>query len=468
MSKKNAIVLFATLLTLTGFAQTEGGGPIVTGGIVPQYVQGDQGTNNDRTPFWCWLDLSGLNAGATYHYYTVMDTLNASPTSNGAGNSYLVNPSGTIRRTANSSLTNPMNYDSLIASASGTYSGWFGVEPTGNGRYTAGNTVFVKLIMNNGAGGTTIAYRIVATSFPVSVIDYGTTNSSIDGSGLHDSLDAAPKNFICLYDNVAATGRPLSIAIVENDSLMLSPITSITPFYRNAVDSMSMHWGTIVPNNLPSGVQALEERTFAAGSVVDVVTDADGWWCSGVNTANMTVGNAAPYLNSTFTLSSSASIPDTVWVNLSANFNATTNDTSATITWDFGDTTSTATGASVTHTYTNSGIYSVTCIVSNGGCTDTIWHNVVVMLGTSTPRIIQLGYDVSPNPSSGMFNITAKSSIEKEIEVYDVLGNLAYSYTFSGTNTTIDLTTLEKGVYFIRITENVQGGKTATKRIVIQ
>jgi PKD repeat protein len=259
----------------------------------------------------------------------------------------------------------------------------------------------------------------------------------------------------------------VSIAIVEDDAMDLNSVTSVSGFYRTMVDSMSMHWGTIVPNNLANGVRALEERDFSTGAGVDTVMDADGIWCSGINTMNMSGGNAGTYLNSTFVLTSSASIPDTVWINLSANFNAMTNDTGATVTWDFGDTT-TATGASVTHTYTTPGIYSVTVVISNGGCSDTIWHNVVVMLGTSTPRIIQLGYDVSPNPSTGQLNITAKSAIEKEIEVYDVLGNLVYTQTFTGTSTSADLTALEKGVYFLRITENVQGGKTATKRIVLQ
>lgn len=463
MSKKNAILLLLMLSAISGFSQIT-----VSGGVVPQYVQGDNGTNNDRTPFWCWLDLTGLTPGATYRYYTVMDSLTASPTSNGAGNTYMVNmASGTVRRTANSSLSNSANYDSLVADSSGTYSGWFGIEPTGNGRYTAGNTLYVKLIMNNGAGGTSIANRVMATAFPVSVIDYGTTNAAIDGSALYDSSNTTAKNFMFLFDNVAATGRPLSIAIVEDDGMDLFAITSITPMYRNSVDTMPMHWGTIVPNSLATGVRALEEHAFADASQVDLVTDADGWWCSGVNTALMTSGNSSTYLNSTFVLSSTASIPDTVWVGLSANFNVTTNDPNATITWDYGDSNS-GSGAMTSHTYTSAGVVSVTVVVSNGGCTDTIWQNVIVELGMTIPRQIQLGFDVSPNPSSGIFYVSTRSAIEKEVQVFDVLGTPIYTTTFTGVTGELDLSGLQKGVYFMRISENVGGGKTATKRIVIQ
>lgn len=462
--RKNATLLFLLLTATAAFGQIT-----VTGSLVPQYVQGNSSSNTNRTPFWCWLELSGMTPNATYRYYSAMDSLNASPSSNGAGNSYLINMAGgTFRRTANVSLSNNAGHDSITASSSGTYAGWFGIEPTGNGRFTPGNTLYVKLVLNNGAGGTSVANRVVASSDPVMVINYGTTASAAaEGTALYDSLDAAPKNFICLYDNTMATGRPVSIAVVEDDGMDLTTPSSVAAFYRTMVDSMTMHWGTIVPNNLSNGVRALEERDFATGQGVDTMMDADGIWCSGINTVNMSGGNTGTYLNSTFVLMSTASIPDTVWINLSANFNATTNDPNATVTWDFGDS-STGSGASTTHTYTTPGIVSVTCVVSNGGCSDTIWHNVVVMLGTSTPRIVQLGYDVSPNPSTGLFSITAKSGIEKEIEVYDVLGNLVYTQTFTGTNTSADLSSLEKGVYFMRITENIQGGKTATKRIVIQ
>lgn len=474
MSKKNAILFFLLVSALTGYGQFNSsspnnqGGPVIVNAIVPQYCQGVSTTNNNRTPIWFWMEITGLTPGATYRYYTTVDTLNASPTSNGAGNPYLLNmTSGTIRRTTNPSLMNPMGHDSLIADNTGGYAGWFGVEPTGNGRFVPGNFVYPKIMLNNGSGGNSVAWRLLDYSDSSMVINYGTTTAATEGTALYDSLNATPKNFICLYDNTSATGQPISIAIVEDDGLDLYPVTSIANFYATMVDTMSMRWGTIVPNNLVNGIRALEERSFTSGVVVDVVTDADGWWCSGVNTAMMTGGSAGTYLNSTFILTASASIPDTVWVGLPANMNATTNDTGATITWDFGDT-ATATGANVTHTYDSAGLVSVTVIVSNGGCSDTIWHNVVVLLGTYIPRHIQLGFEVSPNPSTGEFSITSKSSIEKEVEIYNVLGDAVYTMTFTGNSTSIDLTGLEKGVYFMRIQENVAGGKTATKRIILQ
>lgn len=461
--KKIATLLFFLFSVGSGFSQI-----VVDTALVPQYCQGQNGTNNSRVVCWFWAELSGMAPGATYRYYTTMDTLNASPTSNGAGVPILVNAvSGTIRRTSNPSLSTSSNHDSITADANGTYKGWFGVDASGNARYTPGNTIYPKFIFNNGAGGTSVSQRVLAGNYPIMVINFGTTNTATEGSALYDSLDATPKNFICAYDNTSAAGRPVAIAIVEQDGLDLYAVSSTATFYRNNVDTLSMRWGAIIPNTLTGGVRALEERAFANGNGIDTAMDADGWWCSGVNTANMTSGSSGVYLNSTFSLMSSAVFPDTAWVGLPANFTATTNDANATINWDFGDMTQDS-GAMTSHTYLAPGVVSATVVISNGACSDTLWHNIVVLLGTTVPRHIPLAFDVMPNPSDGAFNITSKSGAEKEVEVYNVLGDVVFTTTFTGNATTINLTNLEKGVYFMRIRENVAGGKTATKRIVIQ
>lgn len=464
-----ALILGITFLSLTAQAQTaQGGGPSVLDGLVPQYSQGVNGTNNNRVPCWYRLTLNGLTPNATYRYYSALDSMNASPTSNGAGNSYFVNSgSGVVRRTTNPTLTNNAGYDSLIADSSGVYSGWFAVEPTGNGRFTPGMTLYPKLMLNNGSGGTTVATRVFASNFPITIINFGTSNVTTQGTALYDSLDAAAKNFICTYDNVNATGRPVTISIVEYEGLDHGAVSSIASFYRNNVDSLSGHWGAIIPNTLANGIRALEERDFNSGAAIDTVIDADGYWCSGVNTVNMTGGNAGIYLNSTFTLMSSANIPDTVWTGLPAYMDVTTNDANASVFWDFGDSSS-DTMMMTSHTYNTPGVVQVVVVITNGGCSDTIVQNVMVMLATSTPRIVSLGFDVFPNPSAGLFNVKSPSAIEKEIEVYNVLGETVFTYTFTGNTTTIDLSNLDKGVYFIRIKENVSGGKNGTKRIIIE
>lgn len=82
-----------------------------------------------------------------------MDTANPSTSSNGAGLPYLINPVSTIiRRVLNPSMTANTGYDSLVADNTGQLKGWFGIETTGNVRFTPGTILFPKIMLNNGAG----------------------------------------------------------------------------------------------------------------------------------------------------------------------------------------------------------------------------------------------------------------------------------------------------------------------------
>jgi hypothetical protein len=461
---KKILILLA--FALPGFAFA--GGPSILSSIVPQFIEGTQPTNNNRVPFWFWGQINGLTPGATYHYYVAIDTLNAAATSNGAGLPYLINPiTRTIRRILNPSMTANTGYDSLVANNVGVIEGWFGIEPTGNARFTPGATIYPKIMLNNGAGGTTVAIRLLFSSAPVTVISFGTVSmSATEGSALYDSLDAAPKNFICAYDNTPAVGRPVGIGIVENDSLYLRQFPSTANFYRIKVDSLNFHWGIIVPNNLPNGIRALEERAFSTAAIVDVVTDADGIWCYGSNTVNMSNGVQGMYLNSTFVLSSSAVIPDTTWTGISTAFSASSNSPNSTYSWNFGDL-GTGTGANVNHTYLAPGVVNVQVIISTGGCSDTINQTVVVLLSTGIITPMPLSFQVMPNPTNGEFYITTKDRNEKMITVTDLLGQIIYSEMQSGNKISIDITGQNPGVYMIEVRDKVTG-KSGVKKIVFQ
>jgi PKD repeat protein len=462
MMKKILILL---TLALPGFAFA--GGPSILSSIVPQYIQGSTPTNNNRVPYWFWGQINGLTPGATYHYYVAIDTIAASPTSNGAGLPYLINPvTRTVRRILNPAMTANTGFDSLVANNVGVIEGWFGIEPTANARFVPGATVYPKIMLNNGAGGTVVAWRLLFSS-PVTVISFGTTSmSATQGSALYDSLDAAPKNFICAYDNILATGRPLGAAIVENDSLYLSTVSSIANFYQQRVDSLNFHWGIIVPNNLPNGIRALEERSFGTATPVDTVIDLDGIWCYGTNTVNMSNGLQALYLNSTFALTSSAAIPDTTWTGIPTTFTVTSNSPNSTYTWNYGDL-GTGTGASTMHTYIAPGVFNVQVIVSTGGCSDTINQTIVVELSTGIITPMPLSFQVMPNPTNGELFISTKDQHEKMITVTDLLGQIIYSEMLTGNKISIDITGQTHGIYLVEVRDMVTG-KSGVKKIVLQ
>jgi hypothetical protein len=290
--------------------------------------------------------------------------------------------------------------------------------------------------------------------------------SATQGSALWDSLVAAPKNFICVYDNVTAAGAPLSIAIVENDALMIRQFPSTANFYANRVDSLDYHWGTIIPNNLANGVRALVERDFTTSNPIDTVTDSDGIWCYGTNTVNMTNGNVGLYLNSTFILTGSAIMPDTTWTGFNATFSATSNSPNSTYTWSYGDL-GTGSGAVTTHTYLTPGVMNGQVIINTGGCSDTINQTVVVMLTTGITAPMPLSFQMMPNPTNGEIFITTKENNEKMVTVTNLLGQTISSEMLTGNKVSINLTGQAPGIYLIQVTDKMTG-KSGVKKIVLQ
>ena len=69
-----------------------------------------------------------------------------------------------------------------------------------------------------------------------------------------------------------------------------------------------------------------------------------------------------------------------------------------------------------------------------------------------------------PNPvSNGVLHVESNLNSERTISLYNVLGKQVISTTTS--NTTINIANLNSGVYIVKITE---GGKTATKKLVVK
>jgi hypothetical protein len=83
-------------------------------------------------------------------------------------------------------------------------------------------------------------------------------------------------------------------------------------------------------------------------------------------------------------------------------------------------------------------------------------------LGTQNNEIA--GLKVYPNPvSNGVLHVESNLNTERIISLYDVLGKEVIKTTSS--NTTINIANLNSGIYIVKITE---GGKTATKKLVVK
>ncbi len=263
--------------------------PTLTDVIVPQYIQGINGTNSHRIPFAFRVTFNNLTPNATYRFINQIVAAADASTVNGSGNPIYVGADGTFRQTTSPGMTTAGQYGEFTTDASGSYTGWFMSEPTGNDRFTPGNEVFLRIRINDGNNGTT-AVNYFTTASSVKVINFGTDNSNANqGTAVRGVTDAGSKNFVFLYDNPEGTGRPIAGTSIESTGINWVALTSYAAFYRNDVAGVNGSWGTIIPNVSPNGVKCIAELSLTSGNLVNSVSSSDGQW-GATNTVNPTGG----------------------------------------------------------------------------------------------------------------------------------------------------------------------------------
>ena len=257
--------------------------------ILPQYIEGVNPTNTNRIPFAYRVKLTGLLSSSTYRFYNQVVVSSDALSQSGAGNCIFVSATGNFVRTSSPGLTTAGTYGTFTTDGTGAYEGWFITEPTGNKRFVPGKYVFVRMTLNDGAGGTTAALLLTTTdSVRVATLDPAASDST--GTGLRCTTAASPKDFIFVYGDTAGTGRPLSGSFIESDGTNNSTTNNYAAFYSNSVDGVNGAFGLVLPNMLSNGIRRIEQRSLANGTVVASATDADGVWPSGANTVNPTGG----------------------------------------------------------------------------------------------------------------------------------------------------------------------------------
>ena len=295
-SRARQLLALLLLLPLFGRAQnlTQAG---FNGVLVPQYASTGTAT---RLPVMYRATVSGLTANTLYRYYTqaAISTDLGTPVT-GAGNPLLITPGATpaattYAYTSSASLSVAGGYATFTTNAAGSYTGWFGYLNTGNTRFTAGNVLYMTIVVATDAAPATVEKRL-ALDQTVTALALGTGTTATDATGFRGSSAATPKNLVAVYGTETGTARPLALTVVEAIAATGSAVASLPAYYTtNAGD-----WNTLIPNVLPAGVRRIEQRSVVDGSVVGCASDADGVWPSGANTVNPTGGTTAISLTAT-------------------------------------------------------------------------------------------------------------------------------------------------------------------------
>ena len=76
------------------------------------------------------------------------------------------------------------------------------------------------------------------------------------------------------------------------------------------------------------------------------------------------------------------------------------------------------------------------------------------------------GFATYPNPvTNNEFTVTTASSDTKQVVIYNLIGKQVFTSNFTGTRSTINIASLAKGLYILKVTE---GTKVATSKLIIK
>lgn len=130
-------------------------------------------------------------------------------------------------------------------------------------------------------------------------------------------------------------------------------------------------------------------------------------------------------------------------------------------------------GTAATPTLSN----STAALRNSDGCSDTDDNGADFTAVAPVPRNSQTpvnicsastkedniaGLNIFPNPADDMLYITSNSSLDKNIQLFDLTGKKVLDVT---TVTQVNVSTLKAGIYVAKINED---GKTATRKVVIK
>jgi hypothetical protein len=257
--------------------------------VVPQYIQGNNGSNNNRVPVASEVYVFHLEPNTTYRYTNQFVDNNDGPETAGAGNVIYANADGFYRSTS-PSLATEGGYGEFTTDYEGKSLVWLINEPTANARFTPGNQVYHRLRINDGHDGTTVAHIFTSEDY-ATVLNFGTENDEYSGSAFYVKSDEAPMSFAFMY--ASPVSRPAYITPIETVGIDYASINQYADFYKELVAGKDGWFGGILPNVNDQGINCIMINSLDESSSI-LYTTENGHWNPDANTINPNNGLADP------------------------------------------------------------------------------------------------------------------------------------------------------------------------------
>ena len=258
--------------------------------FMPMYIQGNNGSNNNRVPVAIAVYVVNLEPNATYRYTNQFVDANDGPETAGAGNVIYANTEG-FYRTTSPSLATEGGYGEFTTDEEGTGFAWFINEPTANARFTPGNHVYLRIRINDGHDGTTVANTFTTEDY-ATVLNFGTENDEYSGSAFYAKSNEAAMTFAMIFAS-DDDWRPVYSTSIETTGVDFGSINQYADFYKEEVAGKNGWFGGILPNDNENGINIIWILDMESYVINDYYAE-NGEWSPEAHTINPTNGLDEP------------------------------------------------------------------------------------------------------------------------------------------------------------------------------
>lgn len=135
--------------------------------------------------------------------------------------------------------------------------------------------------------------------------------------------------------------------------------------------------------------------------------------------------------------------------------------------WNFGDGTSSNSGAVVTHQYSAPGTYRVSLNATNGTVSDSAVQYITVTAGNGFNKMNETHFAVFPNPACDYIYIQSDAPGTHQIYLTDLSGRIISITQIKGNTGAIALDAISKGIYIIRVV-STEGEQEYTQKVIVR